>query len=148
MKTANIIETLLARVAENCTAIDTDEQYDSMLDDCYSLEAVGGPFACMSASRVLLEVDPIAYRCGKNDWLDAERKRFVEVGEDYYDADEVEAARQGFVTELEDEISELEAELEEANDSDEEESQADVMRLDSQLNILRAKLAEVEKYAF
>lgn len=42
------------------------EAYDDMLDDVY-----GEPMG-YAASRILREVDPIAYRCGLLDWLDGE----------------------------------------------------------------------------
>ena len=43
--------------------------YDEMLDEVYALESKDFPYA---ASRVLREVDPIAYRVGFWDWLDSE----------------------------------------------------------------------------
>ncbi len=45
---------------------DAYEQYDDMLDECYP----EGPMN-ISASRILKECDPIAYRCGFLDWLDS-----------------------------------------------------------------------------
>lgn len=77
------------------TAIDTDTLYDDMLDECYSFESVGGPFAHMQPSRVLEEVDPIAYRCGKNDWEDGEsRDQWTDIDGTYYDRREVDALRE------------------------------------------------------
>lgn len=46
------------------------EQYSEMLDDAYP-EIVFGS-STYYPSNVLAEVDPVAYRCGFNDWLDAE----------------------------------------------------------------------------
>ena len=43
--------------------------YDEMLDEVYALEEGGFPYA---ASRVLKEIDPIAYREGFWNWLDSE----------------------------------------------------------------------------
>jgi hypothetical protein len=43
--------------------------YDEMLDELYSPISVGG--VEFDPSRVLKELDPIAYRCGFNDWLDS-----------------------------------------------------------------------------
>lgn len=48
------------------TISDAIEAYDDMLDEVYG-EPMGYP-----ASRILREVDPIAYRVGFHDWLDAE----------------------------------------------------------------------------
>lgn len=42
------------------------QQYDAMLDDLYPNQIMG-----ILASRILSELDPIAYSCGFDDWLDA-----------------------------------------------------------------------------
>ena len=98
---AEIEKRLEARVAEELTAIDTETLYDEMLDECYSFESVGGPFAGMSPSRVLAEVDPVAYRCGKNYWEDgASRDDWEEIGGEYYDRREVEELRDEVTDEL------------------------------------------------
>lgn len=47
---------------------DAQQQYDDLLDELYPVE-IGGMSFC--ASRVLKELDPIAYNCGFSDWLDA-----------------------------------------------------------------------------
>lgn len=78
------------------------DAYNEMLDDCFSFASVGGPFEHMSPARVLAEVDPTAYRCGFNDWLDS-----LDSGEGFKAHDDL-VERRG---ELEDEIEELEAEL-------------------------------------
>lgn len=41
--------------------------YDDMLDEVYPDQIMG-----LAASRILREVDPIAYRVGFHDWLDGE----------------------------------------------------------------------------
>lgn len=43
--------------------------YDELLDELHSPIIVGG--IEFEPSRVLKELDPIAYRCGFNDWLDS-----------------------------------------------------------------------------
>jgi hypothetical protein len=43
-----------------------ETRYDDMLDGIYG-EPMGYP-----ASRILAEVDPIAYRCGFSDWVSGE----------------------------------------------------------------------------
>lgn len=48
------------------TINDAIEAYDETLNDHYG-EPMGYP-----ASRILREVDPIAYRVGFHDWLDSE----------------------------------------------------------------------------
>ncbi len=52
---------------------DEDEAYaayDEMLDECYGTVTVAG-FE-FDTSRALKDLDPVAYRCGYVDWLDAE----------------------------------------------------------------------------
>jgi len=44
------------------------EMYDDMLDECCSCET------CGKGGSGLKDDDPIAYRCGFNDWLDGELK--------------------------------------------------------------------------
>jgi len=55
-----------------------EEMYNEMLDDCEGPVTLCG--MTYSASRVLSEVDPVAYRCGFNDYVDtlAEEDVFVE----------------------------------------------------------------------
>lgn len=45
-------------------------RYDEMLDECCDEVRIGS--LTYSPSWVLKMVDPIAYRCGFHDWLDAE----------------------------------------------------------------------------
>ena len=45
-----------------------EEMYDDMIDEIYGEVNVGITF---NASRVLKELDPIAYRCGFNDYMDS-----------------------------------------------------------------------------
>lgn len=106
-----IITRLESHIVSECTVVDREERFNNMLDDCYSFESIGGPFANMSPSRVLLEVDPVAHRCGVNDWADG--KSFVEVNGDCYEQDEAEKAKEEFVAELEEEKEKLESEVEE-----------------------------------
>lgn len=44
-----------------------NEEYDDMLDSCYPSVKIGA-FE-FSASDVLFELDPIAYRIGLDEWL-------------------------------------------------------------------------------
>lgn len=153
MKTTDqTIENLIAHITAECTVVDVDSQYDEMLDECYSFEKVGGIFAHMLPSRVLRECDEVAYRCGKNDWLDSERERLIEVDNNYYDADEVENARGYFVSDLETEVSELEKEIEELEaeefGEEEENNDARILGLNARLDTLRASVAAAEKHAF
>jgi len=45
-------------------------EYDAMLDEVWDTVTIGG--LQYPTARVMREVDPIAYRCGFNDWLDFE----------------------------------------------------------------------------
>lgn len=56
-------------VKEEGTAIDGDEMYDDLLDECYEPFKLGD--LEYSPSQVLRDVDPTAYRIGKQDYLDS-----------------------------------------------------------------------------
>ncbi len=51
--------------------------YNEMLDETYENYHIGE--LSWTASQILAELDPTAYRCGFNDWLDAED---IEIEED------------------------------------------------------------------
>lgn len=107
-----------AKIELHLDSLDMDRRYDDMLDECYSLDSVGGPFACMCASHVLEKCDPVAYRCGFSDYLDAERDIVVEVNGDYYDREACEKIAEEFKDALTDEFEELEGELCDLEDVD------------------------------
>lgn len=90
------------RVREELTPVDVEARFNDMLDESYSFDSVGGPFACMSPSRVLLECDPIAHRCGVNDYADSLGKdgEIEYICEDWYDAKEVQDIRDEVEAEL------------------------------------------------
>lgn len=48
---------------------DWQERYNEMLDEVYGDVTICG--YTYDSSYALKEVDPIAYQCGKNDWLDS-----------------------------------------------------------------------------
>lgn len=54
-------------------------RYDEMLDECLDWVILGS--LTYSPSQTLKAVDPIAYRCGFNDWLNAEMQdnRYADV---------------------------------------------------------------------
>lgn len=64
---------------------------DSDLHDAYN-EVVRLAGCEYEPATTLKNTDPIAYRCGFNDWLDAECQDgiYVEVNDEYYVASEVE----------------------------------------------------------
>lgn len=63
---------------------DMEKMYEEMLDEVYPECKIAGME--YSTSRALKEMDPTAYRCGMNDWLDNEISdgRFVEYKGEYY----------------------------------------------------------------
>lgn len=136
-------DNLLAFVASECTPIDREECFDQMLDECYSFALVGGIFSNMSPSSVLRECDPIAYRCGVNDYADGEE--WVEIDGDYYESDEVEKARGEFVSNLESEVSDLESEI---GDLNEEDDASEILDLTARLDSLRADVTAAKRYSF
>ena len=82
----------------------TDDEYDQMLDDVYGNVEICGMI--YSSSRALKLLDPVAYRCAKNDF---ESDYDLDNCEEYSDLkDELEA--------LEDQLSDLENDLSELND--------------------------------
>ena len=107
------------RVKEDLTPIDTEERYRDMLDECYSFDSVGGIFSSMQPSRVLEEVDPVAYRCGMNDYEDCLREDYEEIDEQFYEKQEVREIREEIEAEMEVEEEEArEREEAEAEESD------------------------------
>lgn len=148
---------LITHVTDNCTPVDREELFDQSLDECYSFDDVGGPFTHMVPSQVLKEMDPTAYRCGVNDYMDGEETYEIE-GDTYWIKD-VEAARDEFIEELETELSGLEVELEdlkgelEALDPEEGMTEYGCLLLDisqAQQNIERneKEIAEAKTYNF
>jgi hypothetical protein len=95
--------TLEQRVQDELTPINMEDRFNEMLDECYSFDSVGGPFAHMQPSRVLLELDPIAHRCGVNDYADSiSRDRDIEeIDGEFYQAEEVQAIRDEIEAEAE-----------------------------------------------
>ncbi len=98
-ETETIIDKLNARIIDEISAIDADKSYDEMLDECYSFKSVGGPFEYMSASTVLREVDPTAYRCGFSDYVDSQG--WIEFDDGYREHDDCERVRDEMIAELE-----------------------------------------------
>lgn len=81
-------------IRESLTPVDVEQAYRDMLDEVFSFESVGRAFAHMSPADVLLSQDPIAYHCGRHDYMDRKsRDEWVEVQDDtteeYYWQNEV-----------------------------------------------------------
>lgn len=52
------------------TEHDADERYTDFLNEIHPMVTIGD--LNYDPARVLKEVDPVAYQCGLNDWLDSE----------------------------------------------------------------------------
>jgi hypothetical protein len=141
--TPDIIAQLNSRIADELTAIDREERFRETLDELYSFRDVGGPFAHMQPSAVLEECDPIAFRCGVNDYADSEN--WVEINGDYYEQDDCERIKEEMQDELESSITDKEQEIEEAHEDDEAN---DVLDLKAELSDLQADLATLKAHSF
>lgn len=80
-----VIESL---IKEHCTAIDEDELYDQMLDECYPDFEMG--YSSWTASEVLKELDPTGYRVGKADYFGSDDETYKEIDGDYYLVSDIE----------------------------------------------------------
>lgn len=129
-ETETIIDKLNARIIDEISAIEADKSYDEMLDECYSLKSVGGPFEYMSASTVLREVDPTAYRCGYSDYVDSQG--WIEFDDGYREHDDCERVRDGMIADMEWEIDGIEDEISEGGGeaTDEQKSSIESLRAD------------------
>lgn len=140
---SEIITALIDHIKNECKPIDQEAAYDDVLDECYSFKSVGGIFASMSPSRVLREVDPVAYRCGMNDYFGT--SDHYEIDGDVYDNSAVDDAREEFESEMESAISDLEAEIEEA-ENDEDFDLSKLAEMKRKLDEKQADLKEVKDY--
>lgn len=94
--------------------VDTDaaeDRFEETLNELYSFDCVGGPFAYMDPARVLKEYFPTDYRIGLSEELDRmeENGELVLIGPNFYWKDDVDEA----IEQLEEE---LEAEEEDEDD--------------------------------
>lgn len=78
------------------------DQYEECLDEC------NGEFMGMDASYILKECDPIAYRCGLNDYVDS---LDISNSEEYKELDQECDDIQDCIDEKEDEIEDLQQEI-------------------------------------
>jgi len=87
------------------------EQYENCLDEC------NGEFMGMTASYILKECDPTAYRCGLNDYCDNED---VTETEEYKQIEEEIETLESAIEDLEADIEAIEEEIEELEEENEE----------------------------
>jgi hypothetical protein len=96
-------------ILDTSNSIDIEDQYRDMLRECYS-DSLSGIFANYDPAQVLQEIDPTAYRCGMNDYVDS--MDWEEYDGDYYEISYLEEVRSEAESEIESDIEELESDLE------------------------------------
>ena len=104
------IETELEkRVKEELKPIDLEELYREMLDECEPVVKVAG--LSFSASRIIEELDPIAFRCGVSDYADSLIGETIsdEIDGEHYNLDEVNDIRDEIESGLDEEEEKEEA---------------------------------------
>ena len=84
----------------------SDDEYDEMLDEIYGDVEICGMI--YSSSRALKLLDPVAYRCAKNDF---ESDYDLDNCEEYSDLKDELEALEDQLSDLEDDLSELNSEL-------------------------------------
>jgi hypothetical protein len=141
----DIIKELHDKVQDDLTEVDVDTLYDEMLNECYSMSSVGGPFSHMMPSKVLEECDPVAYRCGFSDWLDSEN--LYEFGSGNFYLRDLERVKDALIDELQDEIDDLEGQLEDLDPS-EAENIEECDSLGSEIAELEELITTLRKYSF
>lgn len=106
----NKIETKLQkRVKAELKPIDLQELYRDMIDECEPVVKVGG--LSFTPSRIIEELDPIAFRCGVSDYADSLIGETIsdEIDGDHYNLDEVNDIRDEIESELDEEEEKEEA---------------------------------------
>ena len=74
-------------IKEHCEAIDAEELFEEVLNECYGSVKVG---CCeWDAGHAMKELDPVAFRCGVSDYV-SDDERFVEVDGEYYQVSDIE----------------------------------------------------------
>lgn len=140
----DIISRLETAIAEDCEAIDPETAFDEMLDETYSFDRVGGPFDMMVPSRVLREMDPIAYRCGVADY--SASMQWCEVGHAYYEQNEIERRKDALIEEWEGRESDLETEIDDHDPETDEPGELNALK--AELESVRADLATLKAHSF
>ena len=82
--------TLPQILKEDYKPVNVKKVFNTVFNEMYSFEDIGGPFIFMSPSLVLREMDPTAYDQEFANWLD--QAEYVEFDDDYYRQKDVEEA--------------------------------------------------------
>lgn len=85
---------------------DYTDQFDEMLDESGDVDVAGYTF---SVSHILKNLDPIAYRCSLNDYVDSTYS--IEDLDEYKEMEEKIGELENEITDLEDQITEAEEEI-------------------------------------
>lgn len=142
-----LILSLTEYIQSECSPVDMEQRFRESIDSCYDFKSVGGPFACMTPSHVLEQMDPTAFRCGVSDQSDNENA--YEIEGEYYDSDKVNEAREAFVEDLQTELNEAQAELDELEEQEEEDSDPDgITEARATVARLEAQIEAVEDHTF
>ena len=77
-------------IEQHCTAVDGENLFEEMLDECYPEVTVG--CCTFSPSQVMKELDPTAFRIGAQENLDslAEDSQLYECNGDHYNTCDIE----------------------------------------------------------
>lgn len=140
-----LIQRLNDHVISECSPVDMEQRFRDMIDECYSFDRVGGPFAGMTPSHVLEKMDPIAFRCGVSDHSDGED--VVDIEGNYYDSRRVEDAREEFVDGLKQALTDAESELS-VETAYEDPDTSEIARLEALVKKIEAEIELAEDYAF
>jgi hypothetical protein len=91
-------------IESECEVVDAYEMYDNDLDEQGDI-CIG--YLKYSPSRVLKEIDEIAYRCGFNDFMDSLSDDYIEIGSSYYKKDDIDDALEDLSNEIGNEFEKL-----------------------------------------
>lgn len=74
----------MKKIIENRDIVDIESLYNDMLDEVYGVVSIAG--LEYSTSDALKRLDPIAYQCGLNDYIDSllNDGELEEIDGDYY----------------------------------------------------------------
>jgi hypothetical protein len=106
MKKNKMMEKLEKRVEAELEPVDVEQIYRDMLDESGPEVHVAG--LSFMPSRVVEELDPVAFRCGVNDYVDSLVGETLseEIGTNHYDLEEVNEILEEIESEETEEVTE------------------------------------------
>jgi hypothetical protein len=87
------------RIRNECRPVDINEKYDAALDDSYQHDDFFQRMHILP-SRALKELDPTAYQCGLNDYVDYD-EGIIYIDGEYYNRDDVQEVKDAIIAEVE-----------------------------------------------